>query len=105
MSPHRHCHGFHTVAFPALQLGPTEFLIMRLMDFHSIEEIELAEKVHAVYPTARCVNVLDDERHRYRVEADGKQWPLAADPIGAWSAVLRDIAHSLQKLQTHAKAR
>lgn len=77
---------------------------MRLMDLHSIEEIELAEKVQAVYPTAHCVNVIDDERHRYRVETEDKQWPLAADPIGAWSAVLRDIAHTLQKLKGHRKA-
>ncbi len=77
---------------------------MRLMEFHSIEEIELAEKVRAIYPSARCVNVLDDERHRYRVEADDKQWPLAADPIGAWSAVLRDIAHTLQKLKGNSKS-
>jgi hypothetical protein len=77
---------------------------MRLMDLHSIEEIELAEKVQAVYPTARCVNVLDNERHRYRIEADGRQWPLAADPVGAWSAVLRDIAHTLQKLKGYPKS-
>jgi hypothetical protein len=73
------------------------------VEFHSIEEIELAEKVRAIYPTACCVNVIDDERHRYRVEADGKQWPLAADPIGAWSAVLRDIAHTLQNLKGNSK--
>jgi hypothetical protein len=76
---------------------------MKLMDFHSIEEIELAEKVQAVYPTARCVNVVDDERHRYRVETEDQQWPLAADPIGAWSAVLRDIGATLQKLKGNHK--
>jgi len=77
---------------------------MPIMEFHSIEEIELAEKVRAIYPMAHCVNVLDDERHRYRIESDGKQWPLAADPIGAWSAVLRDIALTLQKLKGNPKS-
>jgi hypothetical protein len=76
---------------------------MPLLEMHSIEEIELAEKVFAVYPNARCVNVIENERHRYRIEAEGKQWPLAADPVGAWSAVLRDIGATLQKLKGHHK--
>jgi hypothetical protein len=77
---------------------------MPTMEFHSIEEIELAEKVRAIYPDARCVHAMDDERHRYRIESEGKEWPLAADPIGAWSAVLRDIAHTLQKLKGNPKS-
>lgn len=76
---------------------------MALLEFHSIEEIELAEKVRSIYPQARCVHEMADERHRYRIEAEGQQWPLAADPVGAWSTVLRDIAHKLQKLKGNPK--
>lgn len=69
------------------------------MQIHSSEEIELAEKVCAIYPDAHCVHEFENERSRYRIEAAGKQWPLAADPAGAWSAVLRDFAQTLQRLQ------
>lgn len=73
------------------------------MDSDSTAELELIDKVRAIYPTAQCVPQIENDRYYYRIEAEGKLWPLADDPADAWRTVLRDIALTLQKIKGNPK--